>query len=123
MRPRQQEENARSVPRHEPSILPGVVARILKLEKGGISGNMFNWAADFLQEVGTVKVNGTRSESTKSPLGTPQGSVISPLLFLCMMNDLHTEIKRLKVSLFADDTTIHFSHKNLKFAEKRCKRT
>ena len=87
---------------------PAVVA---KLKKGGIEGKMLRWVANFLQEIKmTVKINGSLSNDRNLPLGTLQGSVLSPLLFLAMVNDLGLEVKKCKVSFYADDTTIYFAH-------------
>ena len=49
--------------------------------------------------------------------GVPQGSVISPLLFLIAINDLNPV--GVSKSMFADDTAIWFSHKNLELVTSR----
>jgi len=45
--------------------------------------------------------------------GTPQGSVISPLLFPLMVNDIDEPENGVKLSLFADDSAAWKSGSNL----------
>ena len=47
-----------------------------------------------------------------------QGSVLGPLLFLLYVNDIYSGSNKLNFYLFADDTNILYSHKNLKSLEK-----
>ena len=54
--------------------------------------------------VTSVMVNEVRSKNTRLNEGLPQGSCISPLLFLIFINDIDTDLHpNMLVSLFADD--------------------
>jgi len=88
---------------------PGLLDRIRSL---GISGHMFSFIADFLSKrTIQVRVGGSLSESLELENGTPQGSVISPLLFIIMMDGCPVARDRLgpRLSLFADDASVYQS--------------
>ena len=44
----------------------------------------------------------------------PQGPILGPLLFPIFVNDLHKVAKYLDPIMFADDTNLFSSHKNIK---------
>jgi hypothetical protein len=55
---------------------------LTKMKKIGISGNMFEFFKDFVSNrTFQVQLGGDRSNTKLLKNGTPQGSVISPVLF------------------------------------------
>ena len=51
--------------------------------------------------------------------GTPQGSVLGPLMYIILANDLTKSLKFCSGVTFADDTTIYASGNSLKFLYKK----
>ena len=60
-----------------------------------------------------VSIDGQRSDSLHTKKGLPQGSVLSPPLFLLFVNDIPLHLTNSTVDIHCDDTTItagaHFS--------------
>jgi len=88
---------------------------LIKLKNYGITGNITSFIEKFLtNRTIQVRVGNTLSNTYLLENGTAQGSIISPLLFLIMINDLPNSLHEVETSLFADDSCIFKSGKNLK---------
>ena len=57
--------------------------------------------------------NNCKSDNLNIICGVPQGSKLGPLLFILYINDIVNTSKMLQFILFADDTTILFSDKDI----------
>ena len=78
-----------------------------KLEKLNIKGKLLVWIKSFLENrTQKVVVEGASSREEKVLSGVPQGSVLGPLLFLLMINDLPDILKYSRAYSFADDSKI-----------------
>ena len=93
-----------------------------KMNKYGIRGLANEWFASYLESrTSRVKCNvassnlHTISDDREINIGTPQGSCLGPLLFLLYNNDLYLNLDHANAILFADDTTIYMSHRNLNY--------
>lgn len=88
-----------------------------KLEHYGITGNIIRWLEDVLSNRSmTVVVEGEESEATTVNSDFPQGTVLGPLLFLCLINDLPESVKS-SVRLFANDCLLRRTIRTLKDLE------
>ena len=81
---------------------------LYKMQEMDIPQRFVRYARNFLSNRHTmVEINGTRSSKFLLKEGLPQGSSISPLLFIIFINDIGVDLNPLTTaSLFADDTSI-----------------
>ena len=88
---------------------------LLKLCKLNVSGNMYYWIKNFLSNRSAqVNIGDACSKSFFPDNGTPQGSILSPLLFLILINDFPQLSQNTNTSLFADDSSLWRSGSNLR---------
>ena len=88
-----------------------------KLKSIGVSSTA--WFDSYLENRRQcVEVSGTRSEFLPVTCGVPQGSILGPLLFLIYINDMNISLT-CKLSLYADDSALLFSHRDAKVIADR----
>ena len=89
---------------------------LMKLEQLNITGPMYNFISKFIHNRQcSVSFSKTLSNPFNPDFGLPQGSVISPTLFLIMINDIPIESQQ---SIFADDIAIWHSSNSPKASSK-----
>ena len=57
--------------------------------------------------------NNVYSDYQNITQGVPQGSVLGPLFYIVYANDLSKIVKKCKIAMFADDTVLYTSNKNV----------
>ena len=80
---------------------------LVSMIEDGVPMTMIRWLRSFFENrQARVKFNGKMSNSRKMKQGLPQGSVLSPILFLFYINQLAKILPRDTInSLFADDVS------------------
>ena len=93
-----------------------------KLERYSIRGVSLEWYKSYLKNRSIrvkCKVTSTGmteySDYQNIEFGTKQGSCLGPLIFLIFTNDLYKHAKYSSTILFADNTTLYKTHRNLEY--------
>lgn len=87
---------------------------IMKLEEYGIINNELNWFANFLNNrKQKTKYKNQISNEIIVPIGLPQGTSLSVILFVLYINDIVRVPKYSKIVMFADDTALIIKSNNV----------
>ena len=81
-----------------------------KMTKLGLRGFINDWLTSYLEDRKmVVKIDDAVSNEYCVNVGTPQGSVLGPLIFLLYINDIVDFISHGKILMYADDVIIALS--------------
>ncbi len=87
------------------TIIPQTLVQ--KLSSLGMRPSLGNWVLDFLtNRPQTVRIHNTISSSITLSTGSPQGCVLSPLLFTLLTYDCSARHPSCHIVKFADDTVV-----------------
>ena len=75
---------------------------VQKLKCYGINGNELNWYDVY---------DGFISDPNQVTHGVPQGSILGPLLFIILVNDMSSVLSKCQILMYADDTVLFYADK------------
>jgi len=88
------------------TIQPHLLIQRLR-DNFGLEGCIVGWILDFLiGRTQRVRVNGQLSDLSVTSTGSPQGCVLSPLLYILYTNDCRSIFENSHILKFVDDTVI-----------------
>ena len=96
-----------------------------KIKQIGLPLQLKNMLFSFLEErTLNVNVNGIWSERVYLRAGTPQGSILSPILYLIFVNDAtdNLDLSKVEPSQYADDIGMWTTHADARVAESTLQR-
>ena len=80
----------------------------------GIRGQILTWFRSYLEHrTQYVTYNNVNSNHKTVMCDVPQGSILGPLLFILSINDLCITSTIMNLTLFADNTSMYHSYKNV----------
>ena len=86
-----------------------------KLQKIGIRGIAYQWIKSYISHrTQYTKIDHTNSDTEELTVGLPQGSKLSPILYLIYVNDINkfSQSNSINLNLFADDTSLTICNNN-----------
>ena len=86
---------------------------IAKLHAYGLSINALELIQCYLSKRQQRVKNSTYCTWKEIKVGAPQGSVLGPLLFNILINDIFLFVNETQICNYADDTTTHACHRHL----------
>ena len=79
----------------------------------GFNETSVKWFHSYLSErTQKVMIGSSMSEPVELTLGSPQGSILSPSIFLILISDMELYCPGAQICSYADDTTVTVSVKN-----------
>ena len=92
-----------------------------KLSAYGFNNTSVKWVDSYLSDRSQqVMIGSTLSKPTKLNVGSPQGSILSPTIFIILLSDIELWCPGANLCGYADDTTVTVASKNTTTLKENC---